>query len=181
MLSFSHLSRPIQKKKKKKSCQVISYERTSSDSRRSSVSSTWTTASAPQGIGAPVVTLITWPGITVWVGCTHTHTHWHAHTQLLHSACCQVLLGQCNTSNISYTSPLVTIFHFNNSPPDCVYSQTNLTYSWQCECNGADLLSSLWLSHDEAISRAVSSYRLMTRIRNTEYCTDNLACSSSKH
>lgn len=42
---------------------------TSSDSRSSSVSSTWTTASAPQGIGAPVVTLITWPGITVWVGC----------------------------------------------------------------------------------------------------------------
>lgn len=45
---------------------------TSSDSRRSSVSSTWTTASAPHGIGAPVVTLITWPGITVWVGCTQT-------------------------------------------------------------------------------------------------------------
>ncbi|TNN62014.1 hypothetical protein EYF80_027752 [Liparis tanakae] len=32
---------------------------TSSDSLSSSVSSTWTTASAPQGIGAPVVTLIT--------------------------------------------------------------------------------------------------------------------------
>lgn len=49
---------------------------TSSDSRSSSVSSTWTTASAPQGIGAPVVTLITWPGITVWVGYNkHTHTH----------------------------------------------------------------------------------------------------------
>lgn len=46
---------------------------TSSDSRSSSVSSTWTTASAPQGMGAPVVTRITWPGITVWVGCTDTN------------------------------------------------------------------------------------------------------------
>lgn len=41
---------------------------TSSDSLMSSVSSTCTTASAPHGIGAPVVTRITWPGITVWVG-----------------------------------------------------------------------------------------------------------------
>lgn len=47
---------------------------TSSDSRRSSVSSTCTTASAPQGMGAPVVTLITWPGIIVWVGYKHRHT-----------------------------------------------------------------------------------------------------------
>ncbi len=47
---------------------------TSSDSRSSSVSSTCTTASAPHGMGAPVVTLITWPGITVWVGCTETRT-----------------------------------------------------------------------------------------------------------
>ena len=55
---------------------------TSSDSRSSSVSSTWTTASAPHGIGAPVVTLITWPGITVWVGCTETQTGWNTWLKL---------------------------------------------------------------------------------------------------
>lgn len=58
---------------------------TSSDSRSNSVSSTCTTASAPHGIGAPVVTLITWPGITVWVGYmdAHTNTQTHTHTVIL--------------------------------------------------------------------------------------------------
>lgn len=137
---------------------------TSSDSRSSSVSSTWTTASAPHGMGAPVVTLITWPGITVCVGCTDKEVPLGPPGELL-----QVCLWT------TWTTPACSVFRLSRA--FLWWAATPKAKNWRTLCvlcgrlfvsqkqrlslninMGSDLLSSLWLSYDEAVARAVSRY-----------------------
>lgn len=133
---------------------------TSSDSRSNSVSSTCTTASAPHGIGAPVVTLITWPGITVRVGymhrqihrCTGTCKHMHNYRDTVHQL----------------TFKIVCVYVFKQALYMCLPVPQPGTPQWEI-----DLLGHQQLTNKERSFQNINFERCKNSLSKTEALTSD--------
>lgn len=84
------------------------------------------------------------------------------HEPLLFIQCCRVSCSGSVKVRVKYSTQVI-LFLAGTAAVKIKHSITASSRFWEGWCVGSDLLPSLRFSHDEAISRTISSYRRSTK------------------